>query len=85
VIDGSAEGLRIIESGLQAGDRIIVSGLFKFRPDTNVAPQEAPMEGTQSMAKDIKETEKNGDVQKLSTEPEKITEKTVEVNSEEKK
>ena len=75
VVGGSAEGLRIVESGLNAGDKVIISGLFKYRPDTSVIPQESPMEGTQAMAKDMKEVETGNDVQKLSEEPAKPEEK----------
>ena len=36
-------GLRIIESGLAAGERIVVSGLQRTRPGDTVSPKEVPM------------------------------------------
>ncbi len=57
VITGaSVEGLRVIESGLAAGEKIIVLGLFKYKPGMAVLPQEYPMEGTQAMAQEVGET-----------------------------
>jgi multidrug efflux system membrane fusion protein len=35
----SVEGMRIVESGLNAGDRIVVNGLQRIRPGAVVAPQ----------------------------------------------
>ncbi|MFT3856674.1 MAG: efflux RND transporter periplasmic adaptor subunit [Aquabacterium sp.] len=43
---GSAIGdLRVVTSGLKAGERIVVDGLQRVRPGAPVAPQEVPMEG----------------------------------------
>lgn len=39
VVGASAEGERIIESGLAAGDRIVVNGLQRVSPGAVVAPQ----------------------------------------------
>ncbi|MCC2607398.1 efflux RND transporter periplasmic adaptor subunit [Planctobacterium marinum] len=36
-------GLRIIKSGLQAGERIVVNGLQRVRPGSAVTPEEVPM------------------------------------------
>lgn len=36
-------GLRVIESGLNAGERIVVSGLQRTRPGDTVAPKDVPM------------------------------------------
>ncbi|WP_374335695.1 efflux RND transporter periplasmic adaptor subunit [Methyloversatilis sp.] len=36
-------GLRVIESGLSAGERIVVSGLQRARPGDTVAPKDVPM------------------------------------------
>lgn len=68
VLGTQVEGMRVIESGLAAGEKIIVSGLFKYRPDMVVAPQEVPMEGTQNMAQQMQETVTNPDVQKIESE-----------------
>lgn len=38
-----ADGLRIVTSGLSAGDRIIVSGLQRVRPGAQVKPEEVSM------------------------------------------
>ncbi|NTE88961.1 efflux RND transporter periplasmic adaptor subunit [Agrobacterium rubi] len=35
----SADGLRVVESGLTAGDKIVVNGLQRIRPGAIVAPQ----------------------------------------------
>lgn len=36
-------GLRVIENGLDAGERIVVSGLQRTRPGDTVAPKDVPM------------------------------------------
>jgi multidrug efflux system membrane fusion protein len=41
-------GLRVIESGLKAGDVIVVNGLQRVRPGAPVTPQQVPMEGQAS-------------------------------------
>jgi multidrug efflux system membrane fusion protein len=43
---GSTVGeLRVIKSGLKAGERVVVDGLQRVRPGAAVAPQMVPMEG----------------------------------------
>ncbi|MBS1209672.1 MAG: efflux transporter periplasmic adaptor subunit [Proteobacteria bacterium] len=37
------DGLRVVESGLKAGERIVLNGLQRVRPGDTVAPQELPM------------------------------------------
>lgn len=39
------DGLRVIESGLKAGEVIVVNGLQRVRPGAPVTPQTVPMEG----------------------------------------
>jgi multidrug efflux system membrane fusion protein len=39
----AAEGLRIVTSGLQAGEQIVVNGLQRIRPGASVAPETVPM------------------------------------------
>lgn len=39
-LGAAVDGQRIVETGLQAGDRIVVSGLQRIRPGAVVAPQE---------------------------------------------
>jgi RND family efflux transporter MFP subunit len=39
-----SEGLRIVTSGLQAGDRVVVNGLMRVRPGMKVAPTVTTME-----------------------------------------
>jgi multidrug efflux system membrane fusion protein len=43
-LGGTADGLRIVTSGLVAGDRIVVNGLQRVRPGALVAPQPASMD-----------------------------------------
>lgn len=43
-----AEGMRIITSGLKAGERIVVNGLQRVRPGALVAPQVVSMDGKPS-------------------------------------
>ena len=41
---GSREGdLRVIRSGIAAGDRVVINGLFRLRPGATVAPTVVPM------------------------------------------
>ncbi|MFK8329853.1 efflux RND transporter periplasmic adaptor subunit [Pseudomonas sp. BJa5] len=44
------EGLRIVRSGLQKGERIVVAGLQRVRPGAAVDAQEAPMASEQTLA-----------------------------------
>ena len=44
------EGLRIVESGLQAGERIVVNGLQRVRPGDPVTPNLVPMGGAAGAA-----------------------------------
>lgn len=37
------DGLRVVTSGLKAGERVVVNGLQKVRPGATVAPQAVPM------------------------------------------
>jgi multidrug efflux system membrane fusion protein len=45
-LGASAQGLRIVNSGLHEGDRVVVSGLQRIRPGSLVLPQ--PMKMAQS-------------------------------------
>jgi multidrug efflux system membrane fusion protein len=40
-LGGTANGQRIVTSGLEAGERIVVNGLQRVRPGAQLAPQEA--------------------------------------------
>jgi len=44
------DGLRVVDSGLKAGERIVVNGLQRVRPGSTVAPQEVPMQQAQNAA-----------------------------------
>lgn len=45
VLGGSVDGLRIVESGLAAGDRVVVNGMKKiFFPGAPLQPVEVPMD-----------------------------------------
>jgi membrane fusion protein, multidrug efflux system len=39
-----AEGLRVVNSGLQPDDAVIINGIIKVRPDSAVKPQQGAME-----------------------------------------
>jgi multidrug efflux pump subunit AcrA (membrane-fusion protein) len=39
-----AEGLRVVKSGLQPDDVVIINGIIKVRPDSPVKPQSGAME-----------------------------------------
>jgi membrane fusion protein, multidrug efflux system len=43
--------LRVVTSGLKAGERVVVDGLQRVRPGAPVAPQEVPMEGAPAAGK----------------------------------
>ncbi|MBB4868227.1 multidrug efflux system membrane fusion protein [Pseudomonas nitritireducens] len=45
------EGLRVIRTGLQAGDHIVVNGLQRTRPGTKVSPQQVAMVGNDVLAR----------------------------------
>lgn len=42
-LGAGAEGLRIVTSGLKAGEQIVVNGLQRIRPGATVAPEQVPM------------------------------------------
>ncbi|MDZ5605417.1 efflux RND transporter periplasmic adaptor subunit [Pseudomonas sp. RP23018S] len=44
------EGLRIVRSGLHKGDRIVIKGLQRVRPGSQVTPQDAPMASDATLA-----------------------------------
>jgi len=39
-----ADGLRVVKSGLQPDEQVIVNGIIKVRPDSSVKPQQGAME-----------------------------------------
>ena len=45
LLGGAADGMRIVTSGLEPGERIVVNGLQRVRPGALVAPQAALMNG----------------------------------------
>ena len=46
-LGSSVNGLRIVNSGLSPGERIVVSGLQRIRPGAHVDPRPATMEAKQ--------------------------------------
>lgn len=44
------DGLRVVTSGLKAGERIVVNGLQRVRPGVVVAPQDVPMNAKAELA-----------------------------------
>jgi multidrug efflux system membrane fusion protein len=47
-VGANQSGLRIVESGLKAGDRIVVNGLQRVRPGDAITPRVVPMAGNPS-------------------------------------
>jgi multidrug efflux system membrane fusion protein len=47
-----ADNLRIVASGLKAGERIVVNGLQRVRPGALLAPQEVPMDAANAATQD---------------------------------
>jgi len=47
-LGASVQGLRVVRSGLKAGERIVVNGTQHVRPGALVAPSEVPMTATAS-------------------------------------
>jgi len=45
VLGASVDGMRVVASGLKAGERIVVNGLQRVRPGTVVAPRLVSMDG----------------------------------------
>ena len=45
ILGAAVEGMRIVASGLEPGERIVVNGLQRVRPGTLIAPQTASMNG----------------------------------------
>jgi multidrug efflux system membrane fusion protein len=45
ILGAQVDGLRVVTSGLSAGERIIVSGLQRVRPGAVVAPEAVSMDG----------------------------------------
>ena len=50
-LGGTANGQRIVTSGLEAGERIVVNGLQRVRPGAQLAPQPASPAGPSAEAK----------------------------------
>ncbi|MBA4789953.1 MAG: efflux RND transporter periplasmic adaptor subunit [Rhizobiales bacterium] len=49
-LGATVNGLRIVTSGLKAGEKIVVNGLHRIRPGAVVAPQTVSMEPTRTAA-----------------------------------
>lgn len=43
------EGLRVVTSGLAAGERVVVNGLHRVRPGAVVTPEAVPMRVTEAL------------------------------------
>ena len=52
------DGLRVVRTGLQAGDQIVVSGLQRVRPGVTVEPVLTAMDGSVPKDKTAEKTEK---------------------------
>ena len=44
VLGAPVNGLRVVASGLKAGERVVVNGLQHVRPGARLAPQDVPMD-----------------------------------------
>lgn len=55
-IGRAVDGLRVVTTGLKAGERIVVNGLQRIRPGALVEPQAVPMTGTAAAADAAKKT-----------------------------
>jgi membrane fusion protein (multidrug efflux system) len=55
-IKASVDNLYVVESGVNEGDKIVVSGVGKLRSDMEITPQEIPFD---SVIKPIKTVFKN--------------------------
>jgi multidrug efflux system membrane fusion protein len=53
-LGAKTEGLRIITAGLKPGEKVIVNGIMKVRPDMVVAPEEVTLESLSSPVKTSK-------------------------------
>ncbi|MGI4955569.1 MAG: efflux RND transporter periplasmic adaptor subunit [Janthinobacterium lividum] len=49
-LGGTADGMRLVTSGLKPGERIVVNGLQRIRPGALVAPEPVPMSGPGPLA-----------------------------------
>ncbi len=50
VLGATADGLRLVTSGLKPGERIVVNGLQRIRPGATVAPEQVVMNAGASLA-----------------------------------
>ena len=57
VLGLSVDGMRIVEKGLTAGDRIVVNGLQRIRPGATVAPEPVPMAEKSELRRGADKTE----------------------------
>ncbi|MCY1309218.1 Multidrug efflux pump subunit AcrA precursor [compost metagenome] len=53
------EGLRVIREGLKAGDRIVVNGLQRTRPGTQVSPEQVVMAGDEVLERLTRQASSN--------------------------
>lgn len=51
-IGAQQSGLRVVESGLKAGERIVVNGLQRVRPGQQVNPHQIAMPGSEALEQD---------------------------------
>jgi membrane fusion protein, multidrug efflux system len=56
-LGASVDGLRVVTSGLKAGETIVVNGLQRIRPGAVLAPQAVPMAGKAEMPGDRKQAQ----------------------------
>lgn len=54
------DGLRVVTSGLKAGERIVVNGLQRVRPGAVIAPQEVPMAAKAELAAEGSQAQAGG-------------------------
>lgn len=56
-LGSTSEGLRIVTSGLNAGERVVVNGLQRIRPGAIVAPEPVPMAAKPELERGSAKTE----------------------------
>ena len=68
-LGAAIDGLRVVSSGLQPGERIVVSGLHRVRPGARVAPETVAMESKPELHR----TAEAGAVRRASTADDNAT------------
>jgi len=68
-----ADGLRVVKSGLQPDDVVIINGILKVRPNSPVKPEQGSMEEFSSNDLSLPLTESKSTASSAGTDPNKAT------------